>query len=116
MDTKDTILVLSVFIICGIIVGYAVVYQSTPISTISMNITILEKYPVHSYQVQGGGGKAAGVKCTYTDPPKIVNEKGDLYIVENEDDWAKMQVNKTYNVQYASYPNAQRGEIVGIEP
>jgi hypothetical protein len=114
MDTKETILVVLVLLIGGIIAAYASMYQSTPTSTVPMNITIVEKYPVHSYQEQCGGGKSAGMKCTYTDPPKITDDKGDLYIVQSEDDWAKMQVNKTYNVMYASYPNAQKGKIVGV--
>ena len=111
----EIILVISVLLIGGLLVGYAIIYQSTPTHIDSINITIAEKYPVHSYQEMCGGGKAVGMKCTYTDPAKVLDDKGDLYIVQSEDDWEKMQINKTYNVQYASYPNAQKGKIIGID-
>lgn len=112
--TKETIAILLVLLLSGILITSAFIYQTTPTSIISINLTIVEKYPTHSYQRMCGGGKAAGATCTYTDPATIVDDKGDLYIVENENDWAKMRINKTYNVQYASYPNAQKGKIVGI--
>jgi len=111
---KETILVLAVLLVGGSLAVFAFMYQSTPTTIVPMNITIVEKYPVHTYEEHCGGGKGAGMMCTYTDPPKVIDEKGNLYIVQNEDDWARMQVNKTYSVQYASYPNAQKGKIVGI--
>jgi hypothetical protein len=107
---NETILATVSIIFALLLVVFAISYQSTPTSTISMNITIVEKYPVHSYQEMCG----KGTMCTYTDPPKIIDNKGDLYIVQSEDNWAKMQINKTYNVMYASYPNVQKGKIVGI--
>lgn len=109
LTIKEKILIISILCICGIVVASGIIYQSTPTSILPMNITIVEKYTVHTYQKQCGK-----TVCSYTDPPKVIDTKGDLYIVENENDWAKMQVNKTYNVQYASYPNSQRGKIVGI--
>jgi hypothetical protein len=107
--TKEKILIVLILLICGIVVASGIIYQSTPTSILPMNITIVEKYPVHTYQQQCGK-----TMCSYTDPPKVIDAKGDLYIVKNENDWAKMQINKTYTVQYARYPNSQRGKIVGI--
>lgn len=104
-NTMGKILIVLIVLIGASLGAYAIMYQSTPTSIVSINITIVEKYPVHTY---------ADGRYTSTDPPKVIDEKGNLYIVQNEDDWAKMQVNKTYNVQYASYPNAQKGKIVGI--
>jgi hypothetical protein len=103
--TIETIVIILVVLIGAALGTYAIAYQSTPTSIVPMNITIVEKYPVHTYQ---------SGKYTEMDPPKIVDDKGDLYIVQSENDWAKMQINKTYNVMYASYPNAQKGKIVGI--
>jgi len=101
-----SIILIVLIVLIGASLGtHAIMYQSTPTSVVSMNITIVEKYPVHTY---------AYGRYTSTDPSKVIDEKGNLYIVQNENDWAKMQVNKTYNVQYASYPNAQKGKIVGI--
>ena len=108
--TKGTVAIISILFLSGLLIVLACIYQTTPTSIVPMNITIVEKYPVHSYSEVCG----KGMTCHYTDPPKVIDDKGDLYIVQSEDDWAKMQVNKTYNVQYASYPNAQKGNIVGI--
>jgi len=106
---NETILVILVLLFAAVIIIFSVNYQSSPISVVPINVTIVEKYPANTYESFNGRST-----IHHTDPPKIIDNKGDLYIVQNEDDWAKMQMNKTYNVMYASYPNAQKGKIVGI--
>lgn len=111
MATSRLVIILGLIaiIISTYLVYIAADYNSTPVKIDNINITIIEKYPVHTYEKFNG-------KFTshYIDPATIVDDKGDLYIINNENIWAKMRVNETYNVQYASYPNAQKGKIVGI--
>ena len=113
-NIRDGLIVVGALAFAFVLVVFAIGYQSTPTKIDNITITISEKYPTHSYTQRCGGGKAAGATCTYTDPATIIDDKGNLYVVENENDWAKMQINKTYNVRYASYPNAQKGKIIGF--
>lgn len=112
--TIITCLMIAIFALAALMFGTAVVfavdiYNSHPLKIDNMNITIVEKTPAgYSYT------ERLGEHYRHIEPPTIFDDKGDLYIVANENDWAKMRVNQTYNVKYASYPNAQKGKIIGI--
>jgi hypothetical protein len=101
------LLLLSIVIIGGM--GFSLIYSTTPTSITNINITVTEKYPVHSYEEMCGK-----TMCHYSDLPKIIDNTGILYIIDTEDIWAKMEINHTYKVQYAKYPNDPKGKIIGL--
>lgn len=86
----------------------AIVIGTTPVKFDNTTITVSEKYPAHTYT-----GMCGKTSCLHTDPSKVIDDCGNLYIVDDEKVWAKMQINKTYNVKRA-YSYTQDGNIVGI--
>lgn len=107
METSRLICLISIIIaICFVYI--AIIIGTTPVEFDNINITISEKYPVHTYD-----GMCGKTPCLREDPSKVIDEEGNLYIVENEKDWAKMKINKTYNVKCA-YSYTQDGNIIGI--
>jgi hypothetical protein len=113
-DTKTKILIILLLVGVGALVMFACIYQITPTQTVEKNITVVEKYSVQQYTTMCGGGKAAGVRCTQSTLPKVVDISGDLYMVDNEQVWARMKINESMVVYYSSYPNTP-GRITGIK-
>ena len=105
MDKWDGILAaLAIIFSLALVIG-AGMFQATPSKVVNVTITISEKYATFTTQ---------GYKSSYTTPAKVVDADGNLYIVQDENLWAKMKVNGTYNVQYAIYPNNYEKQIIGF--
>lgn len=101
MDKWDGILAaLAIIFSLALVIG-AGMFQATPSKVVNVTITIGEKYD-----------STSGYR--YSTPAKVVDSNGDLYIVQDENLWAKMKVNGTYNVQYAIYPNNYEKQIIGF--
>ena len=69
---------------------FVVEWAVSPHSEIIKNITVVEKYPI---------GAIPGGKSVQYVPSKIIDENGYLYTVSQEQLWAKLKVNQTYEVR-----------------
>jgi hypothetical protein len=61
-----------------------------PNNELITNITVIEKYSI---------GAIPGGKSVQYVPSKIIDEKGNLYIISQEPLWAKLKINQTYEVR-----------------
>jgi hypothetical protein len=57
-----------------------------------VNITVTEKYPI-------GIDSCGKYGCSYTQP-KIVDKNGTLYVVSDENLWARMKIGETYSIRW----------------
>ena len=110
MDNPARFLIVVGLVFAIFMLGALIFFNPDPNNyTHPVNVTIREKYAQYEYTASCGK-----TMCTQTEETKVVDSNGNLYPIQDEVLWAKLEINKSYVFNIGDLPTT-RGQVLSIE-